>query len=133
MNEEEGHGLTGEISSEDQLIKQITALTTPNVIITRGERGCTLYSDERKRIQRHDVPGIAVAASIDATGCGDVFGAAYCAYYLATKNPLQAVEYANTVAAFNATIAGSTDIDRLAQYNLQHTHRPATVSERVAP
>lgn len=133
MNEEEARGLTNEVSSEEQLIKHITALTTPNVVITRGENGCTLYHDERKNIVRHVIPGVAVATSVDATGCGDVFGAAYCAKFLASGNPLQAVQYANTVAAFNSTIAGSAEIDRLAQYKLPQTiHTTDTVTERVS-
>lgn len=130
MNEEESQGLTEETSSEEHLVKQITALATPNVVITRGEKGCTLYYDERKRIRQHDVPGVPVAASVDPTGCGDVFGAAYCAKFLAVRNPQKAVEYANAVAAFNATIEGSTEIDRLRQYKL---HAPDIISERVAP
>jgi sugar/nucleoside kinase (ribokinase family) len=118
MNEEEAQGLTEEQFTERELVQQITALNTPAVVITRGESGCTVYKDERKHITRHDIGGVAVTKSLDTTGCGDVFGAAYCAHYLSTKNTLQSAGYANRVAAFNATTAGSTEIDRLARFKL---------------
>lgn len=118
MNEEEAAGLTEEKFTEEYFAKQITALNTSALIITRGTNGCTAYISDRKHLLRHDVPGMPIQRHVDATGCGDVFGAAYCAKYLSTKNVLQAIEFANTVAAFKATIAGSTEIDRLANFKL---------------
>lgn len=131
MNEEECGGLTKEPLEEEHLVKHITALNTSAVIITRGHNGCTLYYEERKHHTRHDIPGIPVATTRDATGCGDVFGAAYCSRYLATNDARQAAEYANTVAAFNATLNGSTEIDRLAQFNTtaaESTLAPGVIS-----
>lgn len=130
MNEEEASGLTEEKFIEDDFAKHVTALNTPALLITRGHNGCTAYTDERKKLTRHDVAGIPITRSVDATGCGDVFGAAYCAKYLTTRNILQSVEFANTVAAFNATIAGSTEIDRLAQFNITN---PPVESLPVSP
>jgi len=123
MNEEERSGLSDEQFDDNAFAKQITALNTPNFILTRGSRGCTVYTDEHKHVTRNDIPGVRITKNIDSTGCGDVFGAAYCAKYMTTHNDANSAEFANTVAAFNATIAGSTEIDKLAQFKLEPVHQ----------
>ncbi len=116
MNEEETKGLILDNSEEDYLIKQITALNTENVIITRSSKGCSIYWDDHKKTNRHDIAGEKIDKALDSTGCGDVFGAAYCAKFLKSKNKLEAVEFANKVAAFNAQYNGSIEIDTLNQF-----------------
>ncbi len=128
MNEEEAAGLSVEPYNEEYLAKQATALNLPVLIITRGARGCTAYIDERNHLARHDVAGVALEGPLDATGCGDVFGAAYCAQYLASRDVRRSVEFANTVAAFNAAIAGSTETDRLAKFTIRRRAVPSGVT-----
>ena len=121
--------MTEERFTDDEFAKQVTALNTPTLIITRGAQGCSVYTDEHKHVSRRDIPGVPIARSVDATGCGDVFGAAYCAKYLTTHNVLQAAEFANTVAACNASIAGSTQIDQLSKFKIApEPIRPEVVS-----
>lgn len=126
MNEEERAGLTVELFTEDLFAKHVGSLNTSAFILTRGSNGCTVYTDAHKpqggkHLTRHDIPGIPNERKADATGCGDVFGAAYCAMYVTNRDILRSAEFANTVAASNATAVGSTGIDRLAQFRLQPT------------
>ena len=50
---------------------------------------------------------------LDATGCGDVFGAALCAGLLAGTPVEEAIAMANRLAARNATLRGATGLGRL--------------------
>ncbi|MBI4547751.1 MAG: carbohydrate kinase family protein [Ignavibacteriae bacterium] len=119
MNEEEAAIVSPEKLDEQSLSNHTLTLHTNILIVTRGERGCTLFVAERKRAKRFDIPGISLRQQIDPTGCGDVFAAAYCARYMKTKNILNSAAYANNVAAFKAQLPGSTDIDKLSSFRLQ--------------
>ncbi len=123
MNEEETAGLINEKPDEEYLIKQITALNTNNVIITRGSKGCTLFKDENKHIERVDFVGIEIERALDSTGCGDVFGAAYCARYIRSKDEKISTEYANQVAALNATFKSSNEIDKLSKFKINENKK----------
>lgn len=123
MNEEETAGLANEKPDEEYLIKQITALNTNNVIITRGSKGSTLFKDEHKHIERFDFAGIETERTLDSTGCGDVFGAAYCAKYIRAKDEKISVEYANEVASMNATFKSSNEIDQLSKFNINENKK----------
>ncbi len=118
MNEEEAAILTGEQYDEDGLAKQVLALNTKALIITRGSRGCTAYVDSHKHTQRHDCTGIPLGKTVDPTGCGDVFAAAYSAHYMRTKDIPGSLAFANRIAARKAEIPGSDQIDLLASMAL---------------
>lgn len=118
MNEEETAGLANENPDEEYLVKQITALNTNNVIITRGSKGSTLFKDEHKQIKRFDFSGIEIKRAVDSTGCGDVFAAAYCAKYIRAKDETVSAEFANQVAAMNATFKSSNEIDQLSKFKI---------------
>ena len=118
MNEEEAAILSTDRLDETALAKQTLALNTGALLITRGERGCTAFIDEHKHMRRVDVPGIAIASASDPTGCGDVFGAAYCAHYAKTKDVESSARFANKVAALNAGLAGSEAIDTISSFRL---------------
>ena len=120
MNETEADILTYEHFDEGALAKHTLALNTKALIITRAERGCTAFIDTHKHISRHDVAGVpARGSTVDPTGCGDVFGAAYCAQYMKTKDILASLQFANTVAASKAELPGSTEIDTLVSFRLE--------------
>ncbi len=123
MNEEETAGLANEKPDEEYLIKQITVLNTNNVIITRGSKGCTLFKDEHKHIERFDFAGIETERAVDSTGCGDVFAAAYCAKYIRAKDEKISAEYANEVAAMKATLKSSNEIDLLSKYKINENKK----------
>lgn len=114
MNEEEAAILTAERYNEEGLAKQVLSLNTKTLVITRGEKGCTAFIDIHKQIQRQDYPGIQLQKTVDPTGCGDVFAAAYCAEYLRSKEIAGSLVFANKIAARKAGFAGSENIDALA-------------------
>jgi sugar/nucleoside kinase (ribokinase family) len=118
MNEAEAGSLTPEGYDEENLVKQALALNTRVLCITRGSGGCTVYVNDRKHIVRHDEPGIPVPGTVDPTGCGDVFGAAYCAHLLRSDDPAAAAAFANRVAAAKAGMEGSAEIGRLSEFRL---------------
>jgi sugar/nucleoside kinase (ribokinase family) len=118
MNEPEASALTPEAYDEENLVKQTLALNTRALCITRGSAGCTVYVNEKKRIVRTDVPGVPAPAAADPTGCGDVFGAAYCAHVLRSGDPAAAAGFANRVAAAKAEIPGSSRLEKLSSFRL---------------
>jgi sugar/nucleoside kinase (ribokinase family) len=83
------------------------------VVITRGERGATLYTSVRKSITRQDVPGRPAPGPADSIGCGDVFGAAFLLQALRSADLPAAAVFANDVAARTAALTGVQDLPRL--------------------
>ena len=119
MNEEEAAILSSEKLDELNLAKQVLALNTKALIVSRGEHGCTAFIDEHKHIHRLDIPAATASEAVDPTGCGDVFAASYCAHYLKSKDVHEAVQFANKVAAHKAQMQGSVNIDNLASFRRQ--------------
>jgi len=113
MNEDEAANISLDNDPEDRLVKGIFALGANRVLITRGERGATMYSIDQKNIVRRDQPPHPVKRGIDPTGSGDVFGAAFFLEYARTHDEARALEFAARAGAANATYPGSTGIDRL--------------------
>lgn len=102
LSEEEALGLSAEKYDEPTLVNQLMPLMVQALLITRGERGATLITqDVHKRLTRHDIPGVSVAAQ-DATGCGDVFGSAYFSSVVSGMSHFEAAVKANAVAAAHA-------------------------------
>lgn len=113
MNEEEIAGLTPDRMSETQTVGHLLTLGVRGVLVTRGERGVTLYAGERKRVTRTDIPGQPVPRAVDATGCGDVFGAVFFQHYLRNGSMAAAAEAANAAAARKAGSAGTGGLAEL--------------------
>jgi sugar/nucleoside kinase (ribokinase family) len=121
VNEEEAAILTSDKLDEESLAKHTLALNTGVLLVTRGERGCTAFIDDHKHIRRVDEPGIPVEGTSDPTGCGDVFGAAYCAHYVNTKDAVSSAAFANKIASLNAGITGSEQIDTISSQRLSRS------------
>ena len=118
MNEAEAGGLTAEGYDTINLVKQIVSLGTRNVCVTRGAGGCTFYCAEKKEPVAGDIPGVPVAGQSDTTGCGDVFGAAYCASFVHNNDAKAAAQFANRVAAAKAGLLGSNGLAALSAYRI---------------
>jgi sugar/nucleoside kinase (ribokinase family) len=113
LNEEEIAGLPLEKSTEQQTVGHLLTLSVKGLVVTRGERGASLFYNEHKKVVRKDIDGLNVERSRDATGCGDVFGAAFHLHYVKTKDLLASAEFANRIAAKKATMVGSNNIAQL--------------------
>lgn len=121
MNNDEAAALTVERLDDEALAKHTLALNSKALLITRGSQGCTAFIDNRKHIERTDIPASQSECPADPTGCGDVFAAAYCSRYLECHDVLTSARFANTVAGFKAQLAGSANIDALAQFRIGAT------------
>ena len=113
MSEEEAAGLTAEHYDEPALVNQLMPLMVQSLLITRSERGATLVHQVNKKLTRHEIPGVTAHETVDPTGCGDVFGAAFLYYSLKTQDALQAATFANSIAAFKASARGAEAMDSL--------------------
>jgi sugar/nucleoside kinase (ribokinase family) len=113
LNEEEIAGLTVERSTEQQTVGHFLTLGIKGLVVTRGVRGATVFQNEHKKVIRHDVEGLNVERARDATGCGDVFGAAFHLHVVKTGDLVRAAEYANRVAAAKAQMVGANAMQRL--------------------
>jgi sugar/nucleoside kinase (ribokinase family) len=88
-------------------------LSVKGVILTRGERGASLFCNDKKHVVRNDVEGIKVDGPLDTTGCGDVFGAAFLLDYVRSSDMLAAVRFANGIAASKTKLFGCEDLQSL--------------------
>jgi sugar/nucleoside kinase (ribokinase family) len=113
LNEEELAELPLEKSTEQQTVGHMLTLGVKGLIVTRGARGASLFFNDHKKVVRKDIEGLNVERSRDATGCGDVFGAAFHLQYVKTKDLLAAAEFANRIAAKKATMVGAERIELL--------------------
>jgi sugar/nucleoside kinase (ribokinase family) len=116
LNETELSILPAEQTEERSFAKNVLALNTDVLHVTKGERGSVLYTSEHKHIKQTDFPSFDPDKVIDTTGCGDVFGAAYCAYYLRSKDIVASTRFANRAASLNAQFPGSEGLDKLSVY-----------------
>ena len=113
MNEQEIGSLTSEPLSEDQIAGHLLTLSVKGLLVTRGERGVSVYTNDRKQVHHTDIPGIGVDPVVDATGCGDVFGAAFFANYLKLNDLQAAAQVATRVAATRLKLRGSDELHTL--------------------
>jgi sugar/nucleoside kinase (ribokinase family) len=112
MSEEEAFGLSAERYDETTLTNHLMTLMVETLLITRSERGATvIVQDIHKKLTRKDFAGVSFGNVIDATGCGDVFGAAFLYQYLKSKDNFIAAEFANKAAALHATFKNAQELD----------------------
>ncbi len=124
LNEEEIAGLTLEKLTEEQTVGHFLTLAIKGLIVTRGERGATVFYNDHKTVVRKDIPGRPVERSRDATGCGDVFGAAFHLQYVKTHDVLASAQFANAVAAAKAEMVGAANMHTLR--SVVHARREPT-------
>jgi sugar/nucleoside kinase (ribokinase family) len=107
MTETEAADLTMERFDEHTLVNHLMPLMVSALIITRGDNGSTAILQENKKLTWHNFDGQSFGPMVDATGCGDVFGAAFLYEYQTKKKYLAAAEFANRIAGYKATFSGT--------------------------
>lgn len=80
---------------EPGLVERYAALARL-LVVTRGERGATVYHGGDIR----HFPAFKIRRQVDPTGAGDVFAAAFLVHYSATGDPHESADFANCVASF---------------------------------
>ncbi len=80
------------------------------VVLTRGERGATLFRDG----QQFDFPAFTTCA-VDPTGAGDVFAAAFLSRFHQTRDIHESAIFANCTASFVVEKEGTEGIPNLAR------------------
>jgi hypothetical protein len=116
MNEFEARWLGDpEINSEAELLAYVerrrNQLAVHDIIITRAERGASLYEVRSGEVHHAVAPKNSHSdRSVTPTGSGDVFGSAYVFALLNGSTPDAALEEAVHRASWNATLAGIEEI-----------------------
>lgn len=97
------------------------------VVLTDGERGCTVYVGERcARV------GICRAAPVDPTGAGDVFAAAFLHALARGEAWLNAAQLASAAASVVIEAQGASAISRLPELVLPRRDRLRAIAEPQA-
>jgi len=98
MNEEEVAGLTIEGMDEERVVGHILMLGVKGMLITRADRGVSVFVNEQKKVLRTDLPAPAAAPGVQSTGRGDMFGAAFLYHYCKSHTILAAAASAQASA-----------------------------------
>jgi sugar/nucleoside kinase (ribokinase family) len=100
-NETEIQTLSDE-SDLDKIIDEVFDYGLKLLIITKGEKGTSIYFIEKsvlKTLKRDALP----VNSINSVGCGDIFGAVFFYSYIRSYNLISCLENANTAAGVSTT------------------------------
>jgi sugar/nucleoside kinase (ribokinase family) len=114
MSEEEAAGLSAERYDETTLTNHLMPLMVETLLITRGDRGASAITQNiHKQLARKDFNAVNFGTTVNAIGCGDVFGAAFLYGYLKSKDSFAAAEFANKIASLNATFRSTDELKEL--------------------
>jgi sugar/nucleoside kinase (ribokinase family) len=93
---------------ESEIAEKLFSYRINQIIITRAERGATVFFRENESIKKIHKDALQVKVT-NKVGCGDVFGAVYFFNYIKNKNVLLALEQANLFAGIVATYSETKD------------------------
>lgn len=100
---------------ETRIIEELFSFGISQVIITRAEKGATVFYKKSDSVKKIHKDSLKVKA-VNKVGCGDVFGAVYFCYYTNNKNVPLALEQANLFAGIAATLTTTDDFLKLKKY-----------------
>lgn len=111
MNIEEMKYFTSlEPSKGVDLIALLILNSGPRILnLTLGRKGAVLYLKENHRLIKREFEPPEIHEG-DVTGCGDVFGAVFLAFYLKTKNPVKTCEKAVFYSSKKAKLKGVEEL-----------------------
>ncbi|MEX2530179.1 MAG: carbohydrate kinase family protein [Gemmatimonadota bacterium] len=95
VNEREFALLAGDWHRSKEAVQKLLGGGTRLVAVTRGARGATVFSET----EEWHAPAVPGDPSGRPTGCGDVWGAAFCARLLAKDSVEEAMRVANGLAS----------------------------------
>jgi hypothetical protein len=122
MNESEFSVFTGDNVSESETARKVLDRgKVKAAVITRGLQGVSMYVRELKETggfkysdpERTDLPSVDSPGFVDSTGCGDVFASGFFYKFISEKNADEALQFANRLAARNASLNGVEELYRL--------------------
>ncbi|MHA1137207.1 MAG: carbohydrate kinase family protein [Candidatus Thorarchaeota archaeon] len=93
---------TIEGESELSAVSEILNLGPRIVLVTRDNRGSTIYT----RNEQITIPLVNAGTQIDSTGCGDVYSIGFLLEYVQTSNLKQSGFFAATCSSFNCEMSG---------------------------
>ena len=93
---------------EAAIVAELFSFGIKQIIVTRSERGATVFFKENDSKNKFHNNALQVKVS-NIVGCGDVFGAVYFYNYIKNKNVLLALEQANLFAGIATTYSEAKD------------------------
>ncbi len=93
---------------EAAIVDELFPYGIKQIIITRAERGATVFYKEQNSVKRIHKDALKTNV-VNKVGCGDVFGAVYFYNYIRNKNVLLALEQANLFAGIATTYSEAKD------------------------
>lgn len=99
VNDSELKTLSDDLSdADDEIIKKVLSLGVKYLIITRGERGSSLYWLHSGSVISHQEPAYGGKLAIPV-GCGDIFGAVFFYSFIASEgNAIDSMQAASRAA-----------------------------------
>ncbi len=99
MNDEEAAEMSVEHFNDELLAKQMMPLMVKAFVITRGDKGATLYQEEHKLLLTTEIVSEKNSEPVSTIGSGDIFGVSFLYFYLKKKNYTEAATCAQKTAA----------------------------------
>ena len=93
---------------EAAIVDKLFSCGIKQIIITRAERGATVFYKEQNSVKRIHKDALKTNV-VNKVGCGDVFGAVYFHNYIRNKNVILALEQANLFAGIATTYSEAKD------------------------
>ncbi len=99
-------------NNEKEIIERLISLGIKQVIVTRGEKGASVFYKEKTDLCEINERAIKTNV-INKVGCGDVFGAVYFYNYIRNKSIEDSLKLAVIAAGISTTFKDFTDLSRL--------------------
>ena len=97
-----------EKDDEKQIVEELLSFQIEQVIITRAEKGATVFYKDGEVTKSIRKAALNVDL-VNKVGCGDVFGAVYFYNYIKNKNVFLALKQANLFAGISTTYTDTKD------------------------
>ncbi len=110
LNEVEAAAITPDHMTEEYFVKQALALGLTGLLITRDERGVTVYHQQHKKILTENLAATISDEVRNTIGCGDVFAGVFLARYLITHNLIKSAREATMIAGWSASFSSPEDL-----------------------